>query len=220
MDVEVQGKTVELDDRVRDQITKKLDRLGRHVPGVAAATVELSMENTKGKDQRVVVQVTLDINGTDLRSEEKGANTMAAVNAVTDVLDRRVERYKSRSYRSAQAKKPGKNVSIRTIDAPNDLAEVVPVSEGTYRIPRGRGPGKAFPYQTYDGGRYSLSDGVARPLFLHVFGQRDCPAQPSVQAPRWRLRTDPARTPFRPNTYFLYSLLACWLSVLPNPRKG
>lgn len=136
MDVEVQGKTVELDDRVRDQITKKLDRLGRHVPGVAAATVELSMENTKGKDQRVVVQVTLDINGTDLRSEEKGANTMAAVNAVTDVLDRRVERYKSRSYRSAQAKKPGKNVSIRTIDAPNDLAEVVPVSEGTIESQR------------------------------------------------------------------------------------
>ncbi len=53
MDVEVQGKTVELDDRVRDQITKKLDRLGRHVPGVAAATVELSMENTKGKETSV-----------------------------------------------------------------------------------------------------------------------------------------------------------------------
>ena len=143
------------------------------------------MENAKGKDQRVMVQVAQDINGIVLRSEEKGANPMAGVNAVTDVLERRVERYKSRSYRSAHAKIPRKNVSIRTIDAPNGLAEVVLVSEGTMESQGVVVRVKRFPIKPIDGGRRSLSDGVARPRFLHVFGQRDRLAQPSIQAPRW-----------------------------------
>ena len=70
------------------------------------------------QDQRVVAQITLDINGTVLRGEEQGSNAMTAVDSVIAVMARRVERYKGRVYKSEQPKKSGRNVSIRAAEGP------------------------------------------------------------------------------------------------------
>ena len=68
---------------------------------------------------------------------------MAAVDSVIDVMDRRLERYKSKAYRSEQAKKAGKNVSIRMLEAPDvppvqntDDDEVVEAEGRVVRIKR------------------------------------------------------------------------------------
>ena len=100
-----------------------MDRLGRHLPGITSAVVELAKGSSRDQTGKVVAQVTLDIDGSVLRGEERGANAMAAVDSAVDVMDRRVERYKGKAYRSLQAKKSGRGDSIRSADAPPPAAE-------------------------------------------------------------------------------------------------
>ncbi len=119
MELQIQGKNLELDGHTRDYIARKLNRLGRHLPDITMATVELERGNSKSQDRRVAVQVTLDIDGTMLRGEQRAPNAMAAVDSVIDVMDRRLERYKSKAYRSEQAKKAGKDASIRPPEVPD-----------------------------------------------------------------------------------------------------
>ena len=125
MELQIQSKNLELDQRTRDYITRKLNRLGRHLPDITMATVELERGNSRSQDRRIAAQITLDIDGTTLRGEERAPNAMAAVDSVIDVMDRRLERYKGKSYRSEQAKKAGKSGSIKTLEAP----DAVPVQD-------------------------------------------------------------------------------------------
>jgi len=119
MDLQVRVRNLELNEMVREQITGKVNRLGRRLPSIANATVDLARENTRAQSQRVVAQITLDIGGTVLRGEERGTNAVAAVDAVIAVMDRRIERYKGKAYKSERVKKAGNNPSIRTLDLPS-----------------------------------------------------------------------------------------------------
>ena len=66
--------------------------------------VELSSQATRSQSDRMVAQVTLYVDGSLLRAEQRAANAVQAINLVAGVLDRRIERYKSRIYRSERAK--------------------------------------------------------------------------------------------------------------------
>ena len=72
MELRIDARNLELNDGTRDYITRKMDRLSRHLRGITEATVELSRENTRAQDARIVAQITLDIDGAVLR-ERSGA---------------------------------------------------------------------------------------------------------------------------------------------------
>ena len=74
MELHIHGKNLELDETTRDYVTRKVNRLGRHLPSITTATIELARENTRAREERFVAQATLDIDGTALRGEERGAN--------------------------------------------------------------------------------------------------------------------------------------------------
>jgi len=105
VEVSIQTRNLEINDRVRQHITRKLDHINQHLPGISRALVEVASEPTRAQHDRIVVQVTLDVNGSLLRGEQRGANTTAAINSVAEVLDRRIQRYKSRAYRSERARR-------------------------------------------------------------------------------------------------------------------
>ena len=88
-----------MDDRISDYVTRKVNRIGRHLSSVTTATVELALERTRTQESRAVAQVALDVKGTILRGEERGPNVMAAMDSVVDVMDNRVERYKGKRYK-------------------------------------------------------------------------------------------------------------------------
>ena len=125
MELNISARNLELNEETRDYVTKKVNRLGRRLPSITAATIELTRESTRARDQRFVAQATLDIAGTVLRGEERGATVLAAVDSVVQVVDRRALRYKGRLYKSEQVKKAGKNLSIRDAEVP-----AAPPSEG------------------------------------------------------------------------------------------
>ena len=71
--------------------------------------------------------MTLDVDGTVLRGEEKGSNAAAAVDAALDVMDRRMERLKGRIYRSQQTKRS--SVGRMQAEAAPDLDPETPGEE-------------------------------------------------------------------------------------------
>lgn len=99
MELIFRGKHLTIGDELREYAGKKLGRLSRYLPLAEHAIVDVRRES-KGSG-RYVVQVTLDVNGTFLRAEERAEHPEAALDSVSDVLYRQVTRFKEKKlYRS------------------------------------------------------------------------------------------------------------------------
>ena len=96
MDLRIYTRNIELNSEAEQYINKKLHRLERHLQGNADAKLELSRTSARSEGDRVVAQMTISTAGNTLRGQEAGLNVFAAVDAVTDVLDRQIRRYKTR----------------------------------------------------------------------------------------------------------------------------
>jgi ribosomal subunit interface protein len=92
-----------LDEGFKTYARRKLDRLERYLPMVREAVLELRREQTRSAEQRYVVQVTVNSNGTWLRAEERAADPRTAVDLASDALGRQIRRHKDRVYRSGKS---------------------------------------------------------------------------------------------------------------------
>ncbi len=101
MELVIKGKNMEVDKATQEYIRSKLDRLERHLPDIGEVKVELVQEMTKSAENRFVAQVTIiNSHGPLLRGEERAATVYAAIDTVVDVLNRQIERFKDKLYRS------------------------------------------------------------------------------------------------------------------------
>lgn len=105
MDIKVFSKNLEWNSEAEKYVQKKFRRLERHLRPVSDAKLEVSRTSARSQTERVVVQMTLTAGGFTLRGQESGINLFAAVDAVTDVIDRQIQRYKGKVYRSEQARR-------------------------------------------------------------------------------------------------------------------
>ena len=108
MDITVYAKNIELNPEAEQYIQKKFSRLQRHLKAVSDAKLEVSRTSARSQPNRIVAQMTLTTGGRILRGQESGMNLFAAVDAVTDIMDRQIRRFKGKVYRNAQGKKAGK----------------------------------------------------------------------------------------------------------------
>jgi putative sigma-54 modulation protein len=115
LDLQIQAKNVRLSDGAREYILKKHRRLERHLKGLSDARVELTGTSSRAKDERVTAQMTLSTGRHVLRGQERGPDVYAAIDAVADVMDRQIERYKGKVYRSEQPRE-----SVRAGAAPDE----------------------------------------------------------------------------------------------------
>lgn len=99
MQLIITGKNMNVSTRTEDFITRKMNRLERHMHEPFEARVELSQQNTRNVNQRQIVQVTLSKNGTIIRAEERASDLKGAVEAAINKLDRQLQRYKNKQVR-------------------------------------------------------------------------------------------------------------------------
>ena len=135
MELVITARNLELNDSIESYIQKKFAPLGRRLQGIGEAKVEIHRQPTRSAQDTVVVQVTLSVNHTLLRAEERAPTVNAAVDVVAQALDRQVMRYKERHFASLKAKKSGAHPSIRTREAeeqpPAEEPELVIAPSGT-----------------------------------------------------------------------------------------
>lgn len=96
MELIIKGKNVEVNDRLRDYVERKVGRLDRFLPTITEAWVELSVEGTKAAQDRQVCQVTVRSNGTILRAEERSDDMFYSIDTVLDKMYRQIARYKGK----------------------------------------------------------------------------------------------------------------------------
>ena len=91
MNLNITGRHVEVTPAIRDYLSSKLDRVIRHFDNVTSVAVILSVEKLKQK-----AEVTLHVRGKDIFVESEDADLYAAIDAMTDKLDRQVQKYKQK----------------------------------------------------------------------------------------------------------------------------
>jgi putative sigma-54 modulation protein len=96
MNLTIKGKNMDVPENAKAYIQKKIGRLDRHLNNITEAKVELSEEKTRSKENRYVVEVTLDCQGTLLRGEERAADVLTAIDNAHDIMNRQIRRYKDR----------------------------------------------------------------------------------------------------------------------------
>jgi putative sigma-54 modulation protein len=126
MAIQISAKNMELAQGARDYAEKKLGKLDRHLPDIIETKVEIIEEKTKSPEDRYVVQVTINSNGTLLRGEERGVDLFTAIDKTAKVMDRQIERYRGKLNRKGRGFSPvrGKSES-ETVSPPPPARKVV-----------------------------------------------------------------------------------------------
>lgn len=98
--VVISTRNIDLSDRLRDYVTKKVAKLDRYLSVLDEAKVDLSYVKTaRDANDRQIAQLTIRGKGVLLRAEERTDDIFASVDAVLDKINRQIERYKGRRWR-------------------------------------------------------------------------------------------------------------------------
>ncbi|MCB1927627.1 MAG: ribosome-associated translation inhibitor RaiA [Rhodocyclaceae bacterium] len=92
MNLNITGHHLEVTPAIREYVTSKLDRVIRHFDNVTSVGVILSVEKLVQK-----AEVTVHVRGKDIFVESSDQDLYAAIDAMTDKLDRQVLKYKQKN---------------------------------------------------------------------------------------------------------------------------
>ena len=92
MNLQIAGHHIEVTPALRLYVENKLEPVIRHFDKVAGVNVILSVEKLKQK-----AEVTVHVRGKDIHVESEDSDMYAAIDALTDKLDRQVLKYKTKA---------------------------------------------------------------------------------------------------------------------------
>lgn len=99
--VDIFVKDLDLTDEITEYINKKIPRLDRYLDQIDDTRIDLSYAKTaREANNRFVAQITLRGRGFILRAEERAVEIKPAIDMVMDKIERQIERYKGKKYRS------------------------------------------------------------------------------------------------------------------------
>ncbi len=91
MNVHMTGHHVEVTPAIRDYMNQKLVRIKRHFDHVIDVNVIMSVDKL---DQKV--EATIHVSGKDIHAEATDPNMYAAIDDLTDKLDRQLVKHKEK----------------------------------------------------------------------------------------------------------------------------
>ena len=124
MEIKIHARDLEITARAESYIQKKFDRLERHLSQISDAKIEVYRSSARSQAKSVIAQMTLSTGKYTLRGQDSGMNLFAAVDAVTDVVDRQIRRLKGKVYRSSQSRKAARSFSQPEMPAPHEVDQI------------------------------------------------------------------------------------------------
>ena len=98
--IEIVGHEMQVTDRLREYINKKLVKVDRHLPNLEETRVDLEhVKSARSVSDRYIAQITLRGKGFILRSEERSDDIRNAMDEALDKILRRIERFKGKKHR-------------------------------------------------------------------------------------------------------------------------
>ncbi len=96
MNVILTARNVTLTDRLRQYVTRKIERLARYFDHVQEVHVVLRTGRDRNQGRESIVEVTVYGDGFVLRGEEAAQDFFAAVDLVAEKLERQIHKVRSR----------------------------------------------------------------------------------------------------------------------------
>jgi putative sigma-54 modulation protein len=126
MQLVIKGRNMEVNDRLREYVEKKIGKMQKFLPDVQEIRVELAEEKSRKTSEREVVQVTMRSNGTLLRAEERNSDIYAAIDAVADKLHGQINRFKGKRRRKMER---AQMAQVEALETEYISAAMEPVAE-------------------------------------------------------------------------------------------
>ena len=123
MDIKILSRNLDMNPNAEDYVQKKFSRVLRHLPNMDDAVLEVSRRSSRSAKDRVHAQMTLKIGGYTLRGQDSGVNLFAAVDNVTDIVDRQIRRFKGKVYRSQKGRRDRAGMRDIPLDAIIEMPE-------------------------------------------------------------------------------------------------
>ena len=115
--VDLYTKELELNGEIKEYVDKKAERLNRFLDKIDETRVDLAFVKTaREANNRYVAQVTLRGRGFILRAEERADDIKPAIDMVMDKIERQIERYKGKKYRSRAGAKPTAEMLVEEVE--------------------------------------------------------------------------------------------------------
>lgn len=100
VEVDIFARNLEVDDRIRNYVTKKASKLDRYLSEIEQARVDLDyIKSAREATDRFVAQITVRGRRALLRTEERSDELTTAFDLAIDKMQRQMERYKGKHYR-------------------------------------------------------------------------------------------------------------------------
>ena len=94
MQINISGHHVELTESLTDYVNDKFEKLERHVDGISSIQVILSIEKLTQK-----AEATIRIKGGEIFATADSEDMYAAIDSLTDKLDRQLLKHKDKTHR-------------------------------------------------------------------------------------------------------------------------
>lgn len=91
MQLNVSGHHIEITDSLRSYVESKIQKIERHFDLVSDVSCILTVEKLRHK-----AEATVNVNGGTIYADATEADMYAAIDCLTDKLDRRVRKYKEK----------------------------------------------------------------------------------------------------------------------------
>lgn len=92
MQINVSGRHLEITDPLRSYVDEKFNRLERHFDRINSIHVTLSPENNAHK-----AESTVQLTGTEVHASAEASDMYAAIDLLTDKLDRQILKHKDKA---------------------------------------------------------------------------------------------------------------------------
>ncbi len=97
MNVVIKGRHLDVDDAIRDYAEEKIGRISKVLNGMLIGIeVELHSERNPSIENGQIAEVTVYTKGPTIRAKEAASDMHAAIDLVSDKLERRVRRFKDK----------------------------------------------------------------------------------------------------------------------------
>ena len=97
--VEIFSRNMEVNETLRDYVTKKASKLDRFLNEIEQVKVDLEhMKTARSATDRFVAQITVRGHRALLRTEERSDEMLTAFDATIDKMQRQLERYKGKHH--------------------------------------------------------------------------------------------------------------------------
>ena len=96
MNLTISGHHLEVTPAIREYVQTKLERVKRHFDHVIDIAVILTVDNLTEKEKRQKAEINLHMSGKTIYVESMAADMYAAIDTLTDKLDRQVMKHKNK----------------------------------------------------------------------------------------------------------------------------